>query len=78
LTLGLSRRKPLKFPNIGANCQSKFRGEAPASLREAAFWTAALHPAGEGPVLTVLVIEFEKHLNHVPEGYAKNDLEYLK
>jgi hypothetical protein len=48
--MGLSRRKPLKLPNIGANCPSKLRGEALALPRDAAFWTAALHSAGEGPV----------------------------
>jgi hypothetical protein len=50
LALGLSRRKPLKFPNIGANCPSKLRGEALALRRDAAFWTVALHSTGEGPV----------------------------
>jgi hypothetical protein len=50
LAIGLSRRKPLKFPNIGANCPSKLRGEALALPRDAAFWTAALHSTGEGPV----------------------------
>jgi hypothetical protein len=38
------------LPNIGANCLSKFPGEAPALPLDAAFWTAALHSAGEGPV----------------------------
>jgi hypothetical protein len=72
LALGLSRRKPLKFPNIGANCQSKFRGEAPALPRDVAFWTAVLHPAGEGPVpgtgfaalSTLLITRISKAIGH--------------
>jgi hypothetical protein len=36
--------------HIGANCLSKLRGQALALPRDAAFWTAALHSAGEGPV----------------------------
>jgi hypothetical protein len=75
LAIGLSRRKPLKFPNIGANCLSQFRGEALALPRDAAFWTAALHPAGEGPVPGTRADEarrdvLDTHATHLGKGVS--------
>jgi hypothetical protein len=37
---------PLELPNIGPNCHRKFRGEAPALLRAATFWTVGIGERG--------------------------------